>query len=56
MGVEISVEKGVRGVWENFRGKGVRPGVELSVSDWRRVDIEEEERETFLEVDSETMR
>jgi len=35
--------KGIRGVWEKFRGKGSRSRIELSVFDGRGIDIEEEE-------------
>jgi len=37
---------------EIFEDEGAKPSIELSVSDGRGVDIEEEERGTFLEVDS----
>jgi len=43
MGIEITENKGVRGVREKFRRKGARSRIELSVSDERRVDIQEEE-------------
>jgi len=42
MGIEITENKGVRGVREKFTGKGARSRIELSVSDERGVDIEEE--------------
>jgi len=54
MGIEISEDKGVWEDWEKFRGKGARLRIELSVSDGRGVDIEEEERGTLLEVNSDT--
>jgi len=43
MGVEITEDKGVRGVQD----KGARPCVELSASDGRGLDIEEVEKERF---------
>jgi len=39
MGIIITENKGVRGVREKFRGDA-RSRIELSVSDWRGVDIE----------------
>jgi len=48
MGIEITENKGVRGVQEKFREKGARPRIELSVYDGRGVDIEEEKRGTLL--------
>jgi len=42
MGFEMTENKGVRGVWEKFRGERARSRIELSVSDGRGVDIEEE--------------
>jgi len=44
MGIEITENKGVRGVREKIRGKGARSRIELSVSDGRGVDVEEEKR------------
>jgi len=54
MGIEITENKGVRGVWEKFREEGVRSRIELSVSDGRGVDIEKEKRGSLLEVDFDT--
>jgi len=51
MGIEITENKGVRGDREKFRGEGARSRIELSVSDEREVDIEEEKRGSLLEVD-----
>jgi len=51
MDIEITENKGVRGVRGKFRGKGARSKIELSVSDGRGVHIEEEKKETLLEVD-----
>jgi len=54
MSIEITENKGVRGVREKFRGDGARSRIELSVSDGRRVGIEEEKRGSLLEVDFDT--
>jgi len=54
MGIEITKNKGIRGVREKFRGEGVRSSIELSVSDGRGVDIEEEKRGSLLKVDFNT--
>jgi len=51
MSIEVAENKGVRGVWEKFRGEGARSRMELSVSDLRGVDIEEKKRGSLLEVD-----
>jgi len=51
MGIEITEDKSVRGVREKFRGEDARSRIELSVSDGRGVDIEEEKRGLLLEVD-----
>jgi len=42
MGLEITENTGVRGVPEKFGGEGARSRIELSISDRRVVDIEEE--------------
>jgi len=47
MDIEITENKGVRGVREKFREKGARSRIELSVSDERGVDIKEEKRGTL---------
>jgi len=39
IGIEITENKSVRGVWEKFRGVGARSRIELCVSDGRGVDI-----------------
>jgi len=54
MGIEITENKGVRGVREKFRREGVSSRIELSVSDGRGVDIEEEKGGSLLEVDFDT--
>jgi len=54
LGIEITENKRVRGVREKFRGKGARSKIELSVSDGRGVDIEEEKRRSIIEVDFDT--
>jgi len=54
MGIEIIENKGVKRVREKFRGEGTRSRIELSVSDGRGVDIEEEKRRSLLEVDFDT--
>jgi len=54
MGIEITENKGVRGVRDKFRGEGRRSRIKLSVSDGRGIDIEEEKRESLLEVDFDT--
>jgi len=54
MGIEITENKGVRGVREKFKREGARSRIELSVSDGRRVYIEEKKRESPLEVDFNT--
>jgi len=54
MGIEITENKGVRGVREKFRRECARSRNELSVSDGRRVDIEKEKRRSLLEVDFDT--
>jgi len=54
MGIEITENKDVGGVREKFRGEGARSRIELSVSDGRGVDIEEEKRGLLLEVDFDT--
>jgi len=51
MGIEITENKSVGGVREKFRGEGARSRIELSVSDGRGVNIEEEKRGSLLEVD-----
>jgi len=51
MGIQITENKGVRGVRDKFSGKDARSRIELSVSDRRGVDIEEEKRGSLLEVD-----
>jgi len=51
MSIKITENKGVRGVREKFRGEGAKSRIELSVSDGRRVDIEEEKRRSLLEVE-----
>jgi len=33
--VEISDNKGIRGVWEKFRKKGTKSRIEMSISDGR---------------------
>jgi len=48
--IEIAKNKGVRRVREKFRGKGAKSRIELSVSDGRGVDIEEEKGK-LLKVD-----
>jgi len=53
MGIEITENKGVRGVREKFKGEVARSKIELSVSDGRGVDIEEEKSGSLLEVDFE---
>jgi len=52
--IEITENKVDRGVREKFKGEGARSRIELSVSDGRRVDIKEEKRGSFLEVDFDT--
>jgi len=47
MGIEITENKGVRGVREEFRGEGARSRIELSV-------FEKEKRGSLLEVDFNT--
>jgi len=47
MGIEVTENNGVRRVREKFRGEEARSRMELSVSDGRRVDIEEEKRGRF---------
>jgi len=54
MSIEITENKGVRGVREKFRGDGARLIIELSVSDGMGVDVEEEKRGSLLEVDFDT--
>jgi len=54
LSIEITENKDVRGVREKFRGEGARSRIELSVSDERGLDIEEEKRGSFLEVDFDT--
>jgi len=54
MGIEIIDNKGVRGVCEKFRRESARSRIELSVSDERGVDIEEEKRGSLLEVNFDT--
>jgi len=58
MGIEITENKGVKGVWEKFRGEGARSRIELrielSVSDGGGVDIEEEKKGSLLEVNFDT--
>jgi len=54
MGIEITKNKGVRGVWEKFRREGARSRIELSVSGGRGVDIEEEKKGSLLEVHFDT--
>jgi len=51
MGNKITENKVVRGVREKFREKGARSRIELSISDGRGVDIEEQKSESLLEVD-----
>jgi len=51
MSIEITENKGVRGVRDKFRRKGAGSRIELSVSNGRGVDIEDEKRGTLLEVD-----
>jgi len=50
MGIEITENKVVRGFRKKFRGEGVRSRIELSVSDGRGVDIEEERKGLLLKV------
>jgi len=50
MGIEITENKVVRGVGENFRGEGERSRIELSVSGERGIDIEEEKRDRFWQL------
>jgi len=54
MDIEITDNKGVRGVREKFRGEGARSRIALSVFDERVVDIKEEKRGSLLEVDFDT--
>jgi len=51
---EITENKGVKGVWEKFREEDAWSRIELSVSDGREVDTEEEKRGSLLEVDFDT--
>jgi len=44
VGIEITKNKGVRGVREKFRRKVARSRIVLSVFDGRGVDIEEEKQ------------
>jgi len=50
IGVEITEKKDVREVREKFRGEGARSRFDLSVSDGRRVDIEEKKMGSLLEL------
>jgi len=43
-GIEVTENKGVRGVWKKFRREAVRSRIELSVSDGRGANIKEEKR------------
>jgi len=54
MVIEVTQNKGVRGVWKKFKGEDARSRIELSVSNERKVDIEEEKRGLLLEVDFNT--
>jgi len=54
MGIEITENKGARGVRKKFRGERARSRNELSVSNGRGIDIEEEKRGSLLEVDFDT--
>jgi len=54
MDIEITENKGVRGVRKKFREEGARSRIKLNVSDERGVDIEEEKRGSLLEVDFDT--
>jgi len=53
MGIEVTENtgQGVRGVREKFRKEDSRSRIELSVSDKRGVNTEEEKRGSLLEVD-----